>query len=227
MKIIPRHRWDLSPGEARALQLALAAEVRVDSPLPPVRTIAAADVSFDRGSDILFAAVVVVEAKTFAVLETVGVTARAEFPYVPGLLSFREAPALLEAFARVESEPDVVLCDGQGIAHPRHLGIASHLGLWLEHPTVGSAKSRLWGKYEEPGPDRGDASPLLDRGGEVIGTVLRSRARSNPLFISPGNRCDLASALGLVLSCLDGRRIPVPIRMAHDEVNRLRRAAKG
>lgn len=227
MKIIHRHDWDLSPAEARALQPVMAKEIRTDVPLPPIRTIAATDVSFDRGSDILFAAVVVVDARTFAVVEAVGVTARATFPYIPGFLSFREAPALLEAFARVESEPDVVLCDGQGIAHPRRLGIASHLGLWLDCPTVGSAKSKLWGHYDEPGPDRGDTSPLLDRGGEVIGTVLRSRPRSNPLFVSPGNRCDQASALALVLSCLDGRRIPVPIRMVHDEVNRLRRAAKG
>ena len=138
---------------------------------------------------------VVVEAETFEVIERVGLAAPAKFPYVPGLLSFREAPALLEAFDRLKTRPDVVLCDGQGIAHPRRLGIASHLGLWLDLPTVGCAKSRLCGKYDEPGPDRGDRSPLVDKG-EVIGAVLRTRAEVAPLFVSPGHRCDLEGAVG-------------------------------
>ena len=127
---------------------------------------------------------VVVAAETFEVVEKVGLEAPARFPYVPGLLSFREAPALLEAFGRLKARPDAVLCDGQGIAHPRRLGIASHLGLCLDLPTVGCAKSRLCGKYDEPGPDRGDRSPLVDKG-EVIGAVLRTRAGVAPLFVSP------------------------------------------
>ena len=219
------HSWDLTPTEARALQAELAAAVDTSSPLDPWRTLAAADVSFDRGSDVLFAAVVVVVADTFEVIEKVGLKAPARFPYVPGLLSFREAPALLEAFDRLQARPDVVLCDGQGIAHPRRLGIASHIGLQLNLPTVGCAKSRLCGHFDEPGPDRGDRSPLIDKG-EVVGAVLRTRNKIAPLFVSPGHRCDLESAVGLVLATTRKYRLPIPTRLAHDYVNEVRRAGR-
>ncbi len=220
------HPWDLTPARARALQAELAARVDTASPLPPWRTLAAADVSFDRGGETLFAAVVVVAADTLAVVERAGLAAPARFPYVPGLLSFREAPALLEAFARLKTRPDVVLCDGQGIAHPRRLGIACHLGLWLDLPTVGCAKSRLCGHHDEPGPRRGDRSPLVDKG-EVIGSVLRTRDRVAPLFVSPGHRCDQESAEALVLATTRKLRLPIPTRLAHDYVNEIRRAAGG
>ena len=167
----------------------------------------------------------VVRAGTFELVERVGLTAEAKFPYVPGLLSFREAPALLEAFGRLKARPDVVLCDGQGLAHPRRLGIACHLGLWLDLPTVGCAKSRLCGTFDEPGPVRGDRSPLVDRG-ETIGAVLRTRDRVAPLFVSPGHRCDLESAVGLVLATTRKLRLPIPSRMVHDFVNEVRRAAR-
>ena len=220
-----QHSWDLTPAEARSLQSELAGAVDTTSPLPPWETLAAADVSFDRGSDVLHAAVVVVRAGTFELVERVGLTAEAKFPYVPGLLSFREAPALLEAFGRLKARPDVVLCDGQGLAHPRRLGIACHLGLWLDLPTVGCAKSRLCGTFDEPGPVRGDRSPLVDRG-ETIGAVLRTRDRVAPLFVSPGHRCDLESAVGLVLATTRKLRLPIPSRMVHDFVNEVRRAAR-
>jgi deoxyribonuclease V len=222
----PPHPWDLTPAAARSLQAELAGAVDTSTPLGPWRILAAADVSFNRGSDVLYAAVVVVAAGTFEVVEKVGLEAPARFPYVPGLLSFREAPALLEAFDRLKSRPDVVLCDGQGIAHPRRLGIASHLGLCLDLPTVGCAKSRLSGKYHEPGPDRGDRSPLVDKG-EVIGAVLRTRPRVAPLFVSPGHRCDLESAVGLVLATTGKLRLPIPARMAHEYVNEVRRSGRG
>jgi deoxyribonuclease V len=215
-------RGNLTPAEARLEQSKLASLIDLSTPLPPWKTLAAADVSFDRGSDVLYAAVVVVQADSFEVIERVGLEAPAEFPYVPGLLSFREAPALLEAFQRLKTRPDIVLCDGQGIAHPRRLGIASHLGLCLDLPTVGCAKSRLCGRYDEPGPKRGDRSPLTDKG-EVIGAVLRSRDRVAPLFVSPGHRCDLASAVGLVLATTRKYRLPIPSRMAHEYVNEVRR----
>jgi deoxyribonuclease V len=218
-------RWDLRPDEARVLQAELAQAVETSTPLAPWRTLAAADVSFDRGSDVLYAAVLVVAADTFDVIERVGLESPAKFPYVPGLLSFREAPALLEAFARIKTRPDVVLCDGQGIAHPRRLGIASHLGLCLELPTVGCAKSLLCGKYDEPGQNRGDRSPLVYKG-EVIGAVLRTRARVAPLFVSPGHRCDLESAVALVLATTRKYRLPIPARMAHEYVNEVRRAGR-
>jgi deoxyribonuclease V len=224
MDIVPRHTWDLDPAEARALQRELAREVDVRTPLGPCRTIAAADVSFDRGSEELYAALVVVGGESFEVIERVGVAGPAKFPYVPGLLSFREAPALIDAFARLRSRPDVVLCDGQGIAHPRRLGIASHLGLWLDLPTVGCAKSLLCGSYDEPGPNRGDRSLLIDRG-EVVGAVVRTKSNVSPLFVSPGHHCDLEGAIELVLAASGKYRLPFPSRMAHDFVNQVRRAA--
>jgi deoxyribonuclease V len=217
-------RWDLSPAEARVEQAALAGLVDTSSPLLAWRTVAAADVSFDRGSEVLYASVVVLDGHSFEVLEKVGLEAPAKFPYVPGLLSFREAPSLLDAFALLKIRPDVVLCDGQGIAHPRRLGIASHLGLCLDLPTVGCAKSRLFGRFDEPGPNRGDRSPLVDRD-EVIGAVVRTRARVAPLFVSPGHRCDLESAVNLVLATTTKYRLPIPSRLAHDYVNQVRRSA--
>lgn len=225
MQIRHLHAWDLDPSEARALQVELAQRVDTSTPLGPRQTVAAADVSFDRGGEELYAAVVVVQAGTFELVERVGVAGPAAFPYVPGLLSFREAPALIEAFERLRTRPDVVLCDGQGIAHPRRLGIASHLGLWLDLPTVGCAKSRLCGRYDEPGPNRGDRSPLIDRG-EVVGAVVRTRPRVRPLFVSPGHRCNLEGAVALVQMTLDKVRLPVPSRMAHAYVNEVRRAVR-
>ncbi len=225
MTIKPLHSWDLSAAEAFALQKELAKSLDIVEPLGGWKTLAAADVSFDRFGTELFAGIVVLKVPGFEVIERVGVTSPARFPYIPGLLSFREAPALLEAFARLENTPDVVLCDGQGIAHPRRLGIASHLGLWLRIPTIGCAKSRLCGQYEEPGANRGDRSPLIDRG-EIVGAVLRTKAKVKPLFVSPGHRCDLESAVAVVMETGGKYRLPEPARMAHDYVNEIRRASK-
>jgi deoxyribonuclease V len=226
MKFKTRHRWDLDSAEARLLQQELAGEVDVHTPLGPWQTVAAADVSYDRGDDELYAAIVVVKAETFELVERVGVAGPSRFPYVPGLLSFREAPALLDALAKLKTRPDVVLCDGQGVAHPRRLGIACHLGLWLGIPTVGCAKSRLCGRFKEPGPMRGDRSPLIDRG-EVVGAVVRTRRRINPLFVSPGHLCDLEGAVELVMATSTPQyRLPTPARMAHAYVNDIRRAVK-
>jgi deoxyribonuclease V len=222
MRVGHLHDWDLTIAEARALQGELAARVDTRSPPPAWSTLAAADVSYNRYDPLLHAAVVVVEADTLRVIERAGVSMRVTFPYVPGYLSFREVPPLLEAFRRLDAEPDVVLCDGQGLAHPRRLGLACHLGLWLDRPTVGCAKSRLIGTFDEPGPLRGARSPLVDRG-EVVGAVLRSRDRTKPLFVSPGHRCDLEGAVGVVMACLRRTRLPEPARMAHDYVNALRR----
>jgi deoxyribonuclease V len=222
LRIVRRHAWDLDAASARALQVELAGTVETKTPLGPWGRVAAADVSFDLGGDRLYAAVVVVERETFQVVERVGITAPARFPYIPGLLSFREAPGLIKAFEKLKTVPDVVLCDGQGIAHPRRLGIASHLGLWLDLPTIGCAKSWLFGNYEEPGPNRGDRAPLIDRG-EVIGAVVRTRARVQPVYVSPGHRCDLESAIAVVLATVPKYRLPVPARLAHEYVNQLRR----
>jgi deoxyribonuclease V len=166
--------------------------------------------------------VVVLRLSDLAVVERRGAAVDVTFPYVPGLLSFREAPALLEAFAKVESKVDAVMCDGQGRAHQRRIGIASHLGLWLDTPCFGCGKSRLVGRFREPAPAAGSRSPLTDRG-EVVGEVVRTKNNVNPVFISPGHKIDLASAVRLTLECVAGYRIPEPTRQAHLYVNELRR----
>ncbi len=226
MDIPERHSWDLTYAEARDLQAALAGEVDTRSPIRSWATVAAADVSYNIRAPRLYAAVVVSEPGPFRVIESEGLATEARFPYIPGLLSFREAPAVLDVFRRLRTRPDVVICDGQGYAHPRRMGLACHLGLWLGIPTIGCAKSRLIGEYDEPGPDRGDRSPLTDKG-ETIGAVVRTRARVSPLFVSPGHLCDLDSAVAVVLACTTKYRLPDVSRLAHDHVNSLRRAAGG
>ncbi|HYX38418.1 MAG TPA: deoxyribonuclease V [Oligoflexus sp.] len=222
MDIFNLHSWDISPTEAVALQKELASRV-TSQPLPAeCNLIAACDVSFDVGGEILFAAIVVLNRKDFSVVEEVTVQDRMTFPYVPGLLSFRELPVLLQGFAQLEVKPDLVLCDGQGIAHPRRLGIASHLGLWLGIPTIGSAKNLLCGTYNEPDMDKGSKTPIIHRK-EIIGYALRSRSKVKPIFVSPGHLCDLASAVDMVNSLIDRYRIPVPIRHVHNLSNAVRK----
>ena len=216
------HPWNLDPAAARALQRELAERVITDRPLGRYEIMGGADVSYNKWSTTLYAAVVVLRADTLELIERSGVVAEATFPYVPGLLSFREAPPVIEAFENLSVRPEVLLCDGQGIAHPRRLGLASHLGLWLEIPTIGCAKSHLFGKHGEPGPTRGDWSPMTD-GDETIGAVLRTRDRVKPLFVSPGHLCDLQGAMAAVLAATRRYRLPATTRMAHDYVNEMRR----
>ena len=185
---------------------------------------AGADISFDRRSPELHAAVVVLDAESLDVVEIAGVRAKARFPYVPGYLSFREIPPLLEAFAKLEAVPDLIICDGQGRAHPRRFGLACHLGVLLDLPTLGCAKSRLIGDYREPGPRRGAHTQLRD-GGEVIGEVVRTRSGVKPVFVSVGHRVCLETARRSVLRLAVRYRLPAPVRAAHREVNRLRRLA--
>ncbi len=224
MDIHPQHIWEVTPAEAVALQRSLASRTVTDTPLKSWEVVAGCDVSHDRFSTTLYAGVVVLRADNFAVLERRAAVAQVDFPYTPGLLSFREAPVLLAALAKLEHTPDVVMCDGQGIAHPRRLGLASHVGLFLDRPCVGCAKSKLTGKYEEPGPEPGSRSPLLYRG-QVIGSVVRTKARTLPVFVSPGHRIDLESSVRLVLGCCRGYRLPEPTRLAHLYVNEVRRGA--
>ena len=221
MKIHPLHSWDLSASAAVALQRELAARIDTQTPLKKCDLVAGADVSYGQHSDIFFAGVIVLRMSDLTIVEKQGAVKKSPFPYIPGLLSFREAPALLEAFAKVKSEPDAILVDGAGIAHPRRIGIASHLGLWLQRPCVGCAKSRLCGTFEEPAREAGSESPLLHRG-ERIGSVLRTKTGIKPLFISAGHQIDLASAVRLVLQTCKGYRLPEPTRQAHLHVNALR-----
>lgn len=221
---MPLHSWNLTPKEAIALQRELAGRVDATRPLGPCRYVGGMDLSYDKLSPISFAAVVVLDARTMAVVEVQGATGLSPFPYVPGLLSFREAPLLLEAWGRLRCRPDVVLIDGQGLAHPRRFGIACHLGLWLDVPTVGCAKSLLIGTYREPGRKRGCSTRLLD-GDETIGRVVRTKDGTKPVFVSSGHGVRLEDAVRLVLRCGRGYRIPEPTRQAHLQVNALRRGA--
>lgn len=217
----PPHRWDVTPTEAVALQRDLARHVR-PTPLPrPARTVVGCDVSFAFRSPVHFAAAVVYDLATRTAIERVTVRRRVTFPYVPGLHSFREAPPLLEALARLTTRPDVVMLDGQGIAHPRRLGLACHVGLWLDRPTLGCAKSLLCGTHGDVGPEPGDTAALVDRG-EAVGTALRTKRRSRPLFVSPGHRIDPAGAVATVLASLAGYRMPEPTRLAHRAANEAR-----
>ena len=179
----------------------------------PVRTIGGVDVSIQ--SETARAAIVVIRFPELTPIEGVTADAPLVFPYVPGLLAFREGPAVLAAWDQLQTKPDLVMFDGQGIAHPRGLGIASHMGLWLERSTIGVAKSRLYGNHAEVGPRRGDHAALIDRNGNAIGTVLRTKERTNPLYISPGHLMDVPHATEFVLACIAGYRLPEPTRWAH------------
>lgn len=230
MKIHQLHAWDLHPSEAVTLQSHMRANV-VLQPLPEkINLVAGADISFNKYSEDIYAGIVVLRLPELEVVATSGVVTTTKFPYVPGLLSFRETPALLEAWEQLTLLPDVLVLDGQGIAHPRRIGIGSHIGLWLNLPTIGCAKSLLIGKYEEPAPEAGNWSPLIHKG-DVIGAALRTKHRVNPVYVSPGHLADLDSSLALMLQCCPGYatngtskyRIPEPTRLAHLFVNALRR----
>jgi deoxyribonuclease V len=224
MKTKELHRWDVTYREAAAIQEELRGKLilRDDGLSDPVRTVAGADISYDRGSDLFFAAVVLMKYPELTVLEEASVSARVSFPYIPGLLTFREGPPLIAAFAKLRYSPDVVLFDGQGIAHPRGIGLASHLGLLLDLQAIGCAKTRLVGSHALVGEKRGEWTKLIYQDRQ-IGAVLRTRERIKPLFVSQGHRICLPRAVALVLSCCRGYRVPEPVRRAHLTVNRLRR----
>lgn len=216
------HDWALTPQEAVALQSRLRQQVHLTLLTRPIETIAGADISFNKYEATIYAGIVVLRLPSLEVIEQVGVVSETHFPYVPGLLSFREAPAVLEAWAKLKTEPDAVMFDGQGIAHPRRIGIASHVGLMLERPTLGCAKSVLVGKYEEPQAQRGSWTPMLHRD-EIVGAALRTKNKVQPIFVSPGHLIDLEGAIELTLQCDGGYRQPEPTRRAHLLVNALRR----
>lgn len=207
------HPWDLSPGEAAQVQKKLREHLILQWDGRPVATVGGVDISIK--PETARAAIVVIRFPELTSVEAVTADAPLVFPYIPGLLAFREGPAVLAAWEMLDNKPDLLMFDGQGIAHPRGMGIASLMGLWLERPTIGVAKSRLYGKHDEVGAARGDRAELLDRQGNVIGTVLRTRERTNPLYISPGHRIDVQHATEFVLACLTGYRLPEPTRWAH------------
>ena len=217
MRVRRLHEWDISPTDAVALQRDLARQLRINRGLAEsaVQSIAGVDLSPpDAQTGLVRGAVVVVAWPFLDVIEVSTAEGVAGFPYVPGLLSFREAPILLEALSGLRGTPDLVLVDGQGTAHPRRFGIACHLGLAVDVPIVGCAKSRLVGAHEQPGEEKGEWTPLTHHG-DVIGAVVRTRTGVRPIYVSPGNNIDLKSSVRWALACSPRYRIPVPTRLAH------------
>jgi deoxyribonuclease V len=222
MKLHPLHSWDVPREEAPALQRELASRVDIRTPLAGYELVAGADVSYNRFATTFYAAVVVLRSSDWSVVEVQGAVRESTFPYIPGLLSFREAPALLDAFVKVRAQPDVIMIEAHGVAHPRRFGITSHVGLWLDLPTVGAAKSLLYGRCKEPGKKVGSLSPIV-AGDEVIGMAVRTKLRTKPVYVSVGHRIDLPSAVRVVLASCRGYRLPEPTRQAHLHCNSLRR----
>jgi deoxyribonuclease V len=220
MRVRRLHRWDLSPRAAAELQKRLASKVRREPPLAGFRLVAGTDVAFRKADRTICAGVVVIDISTGQIVEQAAAVCPETFPYVPGLLSFREIPALLQALHSIRTRPDVVIADGQGVAHPRRFGLASHLGLCLGLPTIGCAKSRLVGESRGPAMARGSRAALKE-GRETIGMVVRTRAGVKPVWVSVGHLIDLPSAVRVVLRSTRGYRLPEPARRAHQYVTSL------
>ena len=223
MKTKLRARWDVTPQEAVRLQQTWRERVEVQDRYGPLHFVAGADMAFDPETNIAFAGVIVYRFPELEEVERRMARRKLRFPYVPGLLSFREGPVLLAAFARLRISPDVILIDGHGIAHPRRFGIACHLGLILDRPTIGCAKSILVGEVGELAAEVGSTAPLVDKG-EKVGVALRTRDGVKPIYVTVGHRVSLESAVRIVAQCVDGFRIPKPTREADHWVGDLRRA---
>lgn len=223
----PLHDWDVSTEEAKALQRELRDGIVAEPPrgFEP-RLVAGADLSTVRGRDRGYAAVVVVDAESMETVEEATAAVDVEFPYVPGLLSFRELPPLATAWRRLKSRPDAVIFDAHGYAHPRRFGLACHGGLLFDTPALGLAKSVLVGEAGDPGPEKGSTAPLLHEG-ERVGTVLRSRTDVRPVYVSVGHRVDQETAVAVALAVTPRYRLPEPIRRAHRMANRLREEDRG
>ena len=217
----PSKYESLSPVQAVLLQQELRKKINLEPLNGPVNTIAGADISFNKYSTLVYAGIVVMSYPDLKVLQRAGTIAQTEFPYIPGMLAFREVPVLLQVWESLQIKPDVVLLDGQGIAHPRRMGIAAHCGLLTDVPSIGVAKSRLFGHFNQPAADAGASTHLMHKG-EQIGLVYRSKRNCNPIFISPGHRLSMEQSLEIVKNCLGKYRIPEPTRQAHLWVNELR-----
>lgn len=217
MKPVLNHRWDLSPTEAVALQRELRERIAIADGPDDIECVAGIDVGLKNNR--ARAAVVILSFPKLEKIEHVTAERPVEFPYVPGLLSFREAPVIIDALAKIHHVPDVLMFDGQGYAHPRRMGIATHVGILLDHPTIGCAKSRLTGSYQEPGKERGCYSLLYDADSSgsrtVIGAVVRTRTNVKPVYVSIGHKTRLDRVIDIVLACGRGRKLPEPLRMAH------------
>jgi len=215
------HDWEVTPSEAVQIQQRLRSLVKIEPLAREVRTIGGADISFNKFSETVYAGIVVLSLPELQIVESSGVRSTARFPYVPGLLSFRETPSVLEAWDQLKIKPDVLMLDGQGLAHPRRFGIACHVGLLLDLPAIGCAKSILVGTHGELSPEAGSHAPLVHRG-EQVGEAVRTKKGVAPVYVSAGHLIDLPAAVDLVLRATGKYRQPEPTRQAHLLVNRLR-----
>lgn len=218
MDLIIKHDWNISEVEALALQKELAAKVVKTDQFNEIKLIAGVDVAYKKDNDNLVAAVVVLDANSLEIVETATAEDKVQFPYIPGLFSFRELPPLIQAFAKLQHSPDLVVCDGQGYAHPRRFGLACHLGVIFDIPTIGCGKTRLLGEHQDPSPIRGAIAPLMDHN-EVIGNVLRTQTRINPIYVSIGHRISLSTACDWILKLSPKYRLPETTRQADQLVN--------
>jgi deoxyribonuclease V len=214
VKVESLHSWQVSTAQALEIQQRLAAQVSKRSEVTTPRFIAGVDISVGKEDGMATGAVVILNYPELRVVETKVARGQLELPYIPGLLSFRESPLTLAACQKLTITPDLILVDGQGIAHPRRLGLASHLGLFLNTPTIGCAKSILCGSHETPGAKPGSYTEVVDRG-EIIGAALRTKLRVKPVYVSIGHKIDLQTAVYWVMKCCHGYRLPEPTRLAH------------
>lgn len=220
------HPWRVSYREAVAIQERLRPRLRIAAPDAPPRLVAGTDVAYSATTHRMYAAVVVLEMSSLSVLEIARAIRLARFPYIPGLFAFRELPPLVSAFRKLRHTPDLVLCDGHGLAHPRRFGLACHAGLLLDRPSIGCAKSRLVGAHSELGEGRGSWAPLIDEG-ETIGAAVRTRDGVEPMYVSPGHRVDLPAAIRIVMETTGRYRVPEPTRLAHRETAEMRHRMDG
>lgn len=228
MRVRNLHSWNVDYKGAKRLQEELSERLILrDDGLPEdIKIIGGADISYSRKENLFFAAVILLEFSTMDIIEVSSVIEKADFPYIPGLLTFREGPALLRAFKKIQRIPDVVLFDGQGIAHPRGIGLASHVGLFLDIPTIGCAKKRLVGSFTDIDGERGNYAPLIYKE-NVVGAVLRTKRNVKPVFVSQGHKIGLNQAINISLASSRGYRLPEPTRKAHLTVNKLRLEHRG
>ncbi len=215
--------WPNNYREGVEIQERLRSKVVIRPFRGRVKSVGGVDAAVDRSEKKIYAAILLFTYPELEFIDEAAASEVAVFPFIPGLLSFREGPAIVAAYHKLSMKPDLMIFDGQGIAHPRRFGIASHMGVLLDLPTVGCAKSRLVGEYKEPGLKKGDFSSLVYEG-EEVGVVLRTRDGVRPVFVSPGHRMDLKSSINAILSMCGGYRLPQPIRLAHMRVGRLKRA---
>ncbi|ANY65226.1 endonuclease V [Paenibacillus sp. BIHB 4019] len=214
-----QHRWNLSESEAIELQSELAQKVITEDQFTPIHHVAGVDVAYSKNNDTLIAAIVVLELNSLKIVESVVVEDRVQFPYIPSLFSFRELPPIIKAFEKIKNTPQLVVCDGQGLAHPRRFGLACHLGVLYDIPTIGCGKTRLLGSFSEPDQYRGAQSPLFDNN-EIIGNVLRTQESIKPIFVSIGHRISLTTACQWILKLSPKYRLPETTRQADQLVKK-------